>query len=64
MKCPLMLMRWQEKADRIEFEPMDCLKENCAWWVQNAKRCSIRCITESLGQVALTAIALRKSEDN
>ena len=70
MKCPMLKKRsiiaqLSENPKTLEVEVaefQECIGEECAWWVDNAQCCSIRCNAESLGQVALTAISLRKEE--
>ena len=62
MKCPIFTIASTLAEKERGLFWYDCIKEGCAWWVENAQRCSIRCNAESLGQVALTAISLRKEE--
>ena len=44
MKCPLTLI--ESYHDGQEFQPIhaDCLKKECAWWVDNNNECAMRCI--------------------
>ncbi len=52
MKCPLMLMDWRSKPEEKSFLPKDCLKEECAWWVEPQGRCAIEDIALSLGFIS------------
>ena len=63
MICPILEIGWMQTKVGEKGVSSDCLKEECAWWVENAQRCSIRCNAESLGQVALMAKSLRKKVD-
>ena len=41
MKCPLLSISIT-REDRIQgYQELDCLKEECAWWVDTEKECSI-----------------------
>ena len=44
MKCPLRYeRRFDEDGDIIQSQA-DCLKEECAWWVDKDNECALRCI--------------------
>ena len=64
MKCPLKFRLQDITSEKDRIYTGDCLKEECAWWVENANHCSIRCNAESLGQLALTAIIQRKGGES
>ena len=42
MKCPLMFMTWQATETKTKFEPMDCIKEECAWWRDDIQMCAVK----------------------
>ena len=52
MKCPFILLLWQAKEDRKDYDLGDCLKEECAWWMPAFQVCSIFEIAVRLGSVA------------
>lgn len=62
MKCPLSAAIDYGEEGNPKLHIFDCLQEECAWWVENAKRCSIRCNAEALGKLALMAIALGEKD--
>lgn len=41
MKCPRMSGVIQDKDGNIGFVKEECLKEECAWWVEEPKRCTM-----------------------
>jgi len=49
MKCPLMLKVWKPGDEKKHWEPMDCLKEGCAWWSEAEGNCSMLLIAAYLG---------------
>lgn len=48
MKCPMRKMVQQIELGRTIEEPMDCLKEECAWWVDGEGGCVITFIEKDL----------------
>jgi len=42
MKCPLLYGFWIARQREELPELSDCLKEECAWWLEDVNMCSIR----------------------
>ncbi len=53
MKCPLPIFYRSSPSGLAESELRDCIKEECAWWVETQDRCAIKDIALSLGYVAM-----------
>ncbi|MBA7559822.1 hypothetical protein ES708_01438 [subsurface metagenome] len=52
MKCPLFCIGDRRVQLGEETEYGDCLKEECAWWVETQDRCAVKDIALSLDYVA------------
>ena len=39
MKCPLLIIATLSGQGRYDWAKSDCLKEECAWWVNNSQQC-------------------------
>lgn len=52
MKCPLS--PWVKGAfdDEELSTPLDCRKEECAWWIETQDRCALKDIALSLGFIS------------
>ena len=48
MKCPLLYIEYVKEGGEMGITPTECLKEDCAWWVENVDRCAIRGISLEL----------------
>lgn len=59
MKCPLMLKTWRSDENHIKFEPMNCLKEECAWWFRDGQRCCILDLPLTLNEVVEVLVDIR-----
>lgn len=44
MKCPLLIKVEKRWFRHPVYSPVDCLKEECAWWDRVLKQCSVRTI--------------------
>ena len=53
MKCPLMSQLYSPAPYKTEWLPIDCLKEECAWWDDPVKRCLLLNISEKLSLIYL-----------
>lgn len=42
MKCPLSTSIDYEEEGNPKFHTDDCLREECAWWLEDISMCSIR----------------------
>lgn len=49
MKCPLMTAGRMTCDDPLDFTYVDCLKEECAWWVKPSESCAIVAIPRIVG---------------
>ena len=41
MRCPMLTMYATTFKPPEEYEDRDCLKEECAWWDENADCCAV-----------------------
>jgi len=48
MKCPLLLAGYNAQPSIDLTAPIDCLKEECAWWLQDVNLCAIKDIALEL----------------
>ena len=48
MKCPLFVIRDRRVQLGEETEYGDCLKEECAWWLQDVSMCAMKDIALEL----------------
>lgn len=40
MKCPLRYLETHYPDEQIGRDQLDCLKEECAWWIKEADQCA------------------------
>lgn len=41
MKCPLRRWVFDAQCQQLIPEQLDCLKEECAWWIKLTQRCAL-----------------------
>jgi len=51
MKCPLRYIETRYPDEQIGREQLDCLKEECAWWVKASESCAMEAIPRIIGYV-------------
>ncbi|KKN65869.1 hypothetical protein LCGC14_0476860 [marine sediment metagenome] len=51
MKCPKIIEHSNYPSGAISSDPVDCLKEECAWWDQEHSQCSMRTISNALVKI-------------
>lgn len=44
MKCPLLTIGTVNPAGLRKGKWNDCLKEECAWWLDDYKGCAVQCL--------------------
>lgn len=42
MKCPILCIANPKEAGMSSPTEVDCLKEECAWWLEDISMCAIR----------------------
>lgn len=42
MKCPVTVIAFAKGETVVRSGLMDCLKEECAWWLADINMCSVR----------------------
>ena len=52
MKCPRSTQHFRHSKDGDRWEFADCLKEECAWWGEGWKMCSITALFSDIGFIA------------
>jgi len=52
MKCPMLTMYALSFEAPEHFKDRDCLKEECAWWSDHSKICSVKMAQVNLGSIA------------
>ena len=41
MKCPLREVGVHDEEGKFYYESADCLKEECAWWIEGDQCCAV-----------------------
>lgn len=52
MKCPVRRWVFDVEAQQLIPEQLDCLKEECAWWVSEIEMCCIKGCLLNLATIA------------
>ena len=60
MKCPLLTATSERLTGTTEYPPLDCLKEECAWWDSEHEMCRHCSISEELGAIQWELQELRR----
>ena len=42
MKCPLRSISYKGEYDQDQYDDLNCLKEECAWWNKDRGVCSVK----------------------
>lgn len=58
MKCPLFVMTATRIARSEAPDYIECIKEECAWWVETQAECAIKQLALSLGFISLDTTQL------
>ena len=51
MKCPLLKGEIKLEDADVTMDFIDCLKEECAWWVKASESCAMEAIPRIIGYV-------------
>ena len=51
MKCPLLTLTAYLRPEINVVTGVDCLKEECAWWVKASESCAMEAIPRVIGYV-------------
>ena len=51
MKCPILIKVEKRWFRRPIYSPMDCLQEECAWWVNPSDGCALKALLVELREI-------------
>lgn len=60
MKCPLLTLGALNLYGNTDGKTPNCLKEECAWWVDELNQCSMPIMAIQIGYVRLELAAIAK----
>ncbi len=65
MKCPLLTATSERLTGMSEYPPLDCLKEECAWWGKEYHECAINLLSIFMPDIrdSLSDISFRMPKD-
>ncbi|MBA7560963.1 hypothetical protein ES708_02597 [subsurface metagenome] len=49
MKCPLFMIHILQEPGKVDLAKVDCIKEECAWWVEASESCAMEAIPRIIG---------------
>jgi len=52
MKCPLLAVMYRAEIPKLTLSLIECLKEECAWWLDEMDRCALPEIAVATGAIA------------
>ncbi len=58
MKCPLLMLAQRAHDGSHTIPIADCVKADCAWWVETQATCAIKQLALSLGFISLDTTQL------